>query len=171
MDGDISCPTDSSVSKNHAKISVVSKQSETRPEVVLEDVGSKFGTHLNDGILAESQRLAGGGGVSRALKKPRMLQDGDRIRFGLAYSIFRLVWLELEVTSSMLRDKSELNKWLSAVESGLSLKPNMSDITSHLVMSNISLSIKVWFKQARYRALAAKAIKLYAPTSITRALL
>ena len=140
---DITCPTDSSVSKSHAKITVVTKQGHTRPEVVLEDVGSKFGTHMNDGILAESQRLAGAGGVSRALTKPRILQDGDRIRFGVAYSIFRLKWLELEVTCSMLRDKSELNTWLSAVEPGVSVKPNMSDTTSHLVMSNISLSIKV----------------------------
>ena len=141
---DIKCKGDASVSKSHATISVISKSSQSRPEVVLEDVGSKYGTHLNDGILAESQRLATNKGESRALKKPRMLSSGDRVRFGVAYSIFRLMWIELEVTGSMLRDREERNRlggWLEAV--GSKLQDNMTDRTSHLVMSNISLSIKV----------------------------
>ena len=141
---DIKCKGDSSVSKSHATISVITKSSQSRPEVVLEDVGSKFGTHLNDGILAESQRLATNKGESRALKKPRMLSSGDRVRFGVAYSIFRLMWIDLEVTGSMLRDREErrsLGGWLEAV--GSELRDNMTDRTSHLVMSNISLSIKV----------------------------
>merc|ERR1719228_2583779 len=49
---------DVSVSKLHAKLSVGPPVKEGRPEVTLEDIGSKFGTHLNSGILSESQRLA-----------------------------------------------------------------------------------------------------------------
>ena len=144
MEGDITCPQDSSVSKRHASITVMTRSPQARPEVVLEDVGSKFGTHLNDGILAESQRLATNKGVSRALKKPRVMAPGDRVRFGVAYSIFRLMWIDLEVTGSMLRDKEErsnLAGWLETV--GAKLQDSMTDKTSHLVMSNISLSIKV----------------------------
>ena len=134
------------MSKNHAQITVVTKSGQSKPDVVLEDVGSKFGTHLNDGILAESQRLASNKGETRALKKPRILESGDRIRFGVAYSIFQLMWIELEVTGSMLRDREErtnLAGWLEDVSPGTELKSVMTDNTSHLVMSNISLSIKV----------------------------
>jgi len=147
LDADIICQSDTSVSKAHAKISVVSRPSQGRPEVLLEDVGSKYGTHLNDGILAESQRLAANGqAVSRALTKPQILKDSDRIRFGVAYSIFRLKWMDYEVTSSMIRVASEKNNlgiWLEDVQPGTKVEPNMSEKTSHLVMSSISLSLKV----------------------------
>ena len=118
VEGDITCPQDSSVSKSHATISVISKSTQSRPEVVLEDVGSKYGTQLNDGILAESQRLATNKGESQALKKPWVLSSGDRVRFGVAYSIFRLMWVDLDVTGSMLKDRkgrSSLNGYLEAV--------------------------------------------------------
>lgn len=144
LEGDIVCNDDSSVSKRHATISVISRSPQSRPEVVLEDLGSKYGTHLNDGIIAESQRLATSRGVSRALKKPQVMLSGDRFRFGVAFSIFRLKWIDLEVTGSMLRDRAERNNlggWLEAV--GTKLYDSMTDKTSHLVMSNISLSIKV----------------------------
>ena len=147
LDADIICQSDTSVSKAHAKISVVSRPSQGRPEVLLEDVGSKYGTHLNDGILAESQRLAANGqAVSRALTKPQILKDSDRIRFGVAYSIFRLKWMDYEVISSMIRVASEKNNlgiWLEDVQPGTKVEPNMSEKTSHLVMSSISLSLKV----------------------------
>jgi len=144
LEGDIVCTDDSSVSKKHATISVISRSPQSRPEVILEDLGSKYGTHLNDGIIAESQRLVTSRGVSRALKKPQVMSSGDRFRFGVAFSIFRLKWIDLEVTASMLRDRAErsnLAGWLEAV--GTKLQDSMTDKTSHLVMSNISLSIKV----------------------------
>ena len=83
---------------------------------------------------------------TQALRKPRVLVSGDRVRFGVAYTIFRLVWAELEVTSSMLRDREEklsLSGWLEAVSPGARLLANMSSSTTHLVMNTISLSIKV----------------------------
>ena len=40
---------DTSMSKSHARIDVVRKEGVDRPEVVLEDSGSKFGTHVNQG--------------------------------------------------------------------------------------------------------------------------
>ena len=136
------------MSKSHAQFIVSNVQAQERPKVMLEDVGSKFGTHLNAGILQESQRLAAGSGtnISRAMKKPQVVIDNDRIRFGVAYSIFRLKWVELDVTSSMLRDRTErsnLSKWVSSIKPGAEVNPNMTETTSHLVMNTISLSIKV----------------------------
>ena len=106
-EGEIRCSKDSSVSRTHARISVLKIDNEDRAEVMLEDVGTKYGTHLNSGILFESQRLAENedGKISRALKKPVKLKDNDRMRFGVAYSIFRLKWVKFEVSSSMLKDK------------------------------------------------------------------
>lgn len=142
-EGEVKCAKDSSVSRTHARISVLTGGKEDRPEVMLEDVGTKYGTHLNDGILAESQRLADNDGkVSRALKKPVKLKDNDRMRFGVAYSIFRLKWVKIEVTSSMLKDKKVLDAWLMEIEAGTKVQSQWSDTTTHLAMNNISLSIK-----------------------------
>ena len=80
----------------------------------------------------------------------KLLESGDKVRFWLAYSIFQIMWIELEVTGSMLRDREErtnLAGWLENVSPGTELKSVMTDNTSHLVMSNISLSIKVRFQK------------------------
>jgi len=144
VEGEVVCAKDSSVSKTHARITVLSGGKGDRPEVMLEDVGSKYGTHLNDGILAESQRLADNDGkISRALKKPVKLKDNDRMRFGVAYSIFRLKWVSLVVTSSMLKDKKILDSWLMEIETGTKVQSQWNETTTHLAMNSISLSIKV----------------------------
>jgi len=143
-EGDVKCSKDPSVSRSHARINVLTGAAEGRPEVMLEDVGTKYGTHLNDGILAESQRLADNDGrISRALKKPVKLKDNDRMRFGVAYSIFRLKWVKMEVITSMLKDKKSLEAWLTEIESGTKVHPQWTESTTHLAMTNISLSVKV----------------------------
>jgi len=143
-EGDVKCPKDLSVSRSHARINVLTGGGGDKPEVMLEDVGTKYGTHLNDGILAESQRLADNDGkVSRALKKPVKLKDNDRIRFGVAYSIFRLKWVKMEVITSMLKDKKPLDSWLKEIEPGSKVQGSWTDNTTHLVMTTISLSVKV----------------------------
>jgi len=142
-EGDVKC-SDPSVSRSHARINVLTGGAGDKPEVMLEDVGTKYGTHLNDGILAESQRLADNDGkVSRALKKPVKLKDNDRIRFGVAYSIFRLKWVKMEVITSMLKDKKPLDSWLKEIEPGTKIQGLWTDNTTHLAMNTISLSIKV----------------------------
>ena len=83
----------------------------------------------------------------------KLLESGDKVRFWLAYSIysiFQIMWIELEVTGAMLRDREErtnLAGWLENVSPGTELKSVMTDNTSHLVMSNISLSMKVCLKE------------------------
>ena len=57
LDSDITIASDTSVSKSHAKITVRPGRGSARPEVILEDVGSKFGVHLNEGILAGTVAL------------------------------------------------------------------------------------------------------------------
>jgi len=143
----IQSPGDTSISKQHAKLVVnpsPSAKAGERPEVLLEDLGSKFGTHLNAGIMSESQRLVtdANGVLSRALTKPVRLKDNDRLRFGVMFSIYRLRWLSLQVTSSMLKSKRELEGWLGQLEPGCKVQGAWCRETTHLVMPSISLSAK-----------------------------
>ena len=74
------------------------------------------------------------------------MKDNDRVRLGVAYTIFRLIWSELHVTSSMLRtkaDKQSLVAMMKKIDSRLELESQMTDSTTHLVMDRISLSNKV----------------------------
>ena len=145
LEGDITLPSDNSISKSHATITVSSSNPGHRPGLVLEDVGSRFGTFVNEEIISESQRLATSkkDSVSRALKKPHIMKENDRVRLGVAYTIFTLKWINIEVTSSMLKSKDSLNAWLKVMGQECEVKTNMSLRTSHLVMTNISLSLKV----------------------------
>ena len=59
------------------------------------------------------------------------------------FSIFRLKWVSLSVTSSMLRSKLELEQWLGGVEEDSKLQAQWSETTTHLAMTSISLSLKV----------------------------
>ena len=147
MDSDITISSDTSVSKSHAKITVRPGRGSARPEVILEDVGSKFGIHLNDGILAGTAALPRRGPIlSKSLKEPYKMKDNDRIRLGVAYTIFRLIWSELHVTSSMMKgraDKQSLIEMMKKIDSRLELESQLTDSTTHLVMDKISLSNKV----------------------------
>ena len=74
------------------------------------------------------------------------MKDNDRIRLGDAFTIFRLIWVELHVTSSMMKtrpDKQNLVEIMKKVDSRLELESQMRADTSHLVMVQISLSEKV----------------------------
>ena len=149
VDSDITIASDTSVSKSHALITVRPGRGSARPEVILEDVGSKFGIHLNDGILAGTvarPRKANTAVLSKSLKEPYKMKDNDRIRLGVAFTIFRLIWVELHVTSSMMKtrpDKQNLVEIMKKVDSRLELESQMRADTSHLVMVQISLSEKV----------------------------
>jgi len=137
---------DTTVSKQHAKITAGEAVPGGKPEVWLEDIGSMFGTFLNEEILSESQRLASSketGKASKALKEPRRLRDNDRIRFGVMTSFYRLKWVTFRVTSSMLKAKDAVEGYLEAIAPGTQLQPQWTNLTSHLVMTSISLSLKV----------------------------
>jgi len=137
---------DTTVSKQHAKITAGEAVPGGKPEVWLEDIGSMFGTFLNEEILSESQRLASSketGKASKALEEPRRLRDNDRIRFGVMTSFYRLKWVTFRVTSSMLKAKDAVEGYLEAIAPGSQLQPQWTNLTSHLVMTSISLSLKV----------------------------
>ena len=140
VNSDITIPSDTAVSKSHATITVRPGRGSARPEVILEDVGSKFGIHLNDGILAQYPKL------SKSLKEPYKMKDNDRVRLGVGFTIFRLIWSEFHVTSSMMRtrpDKQNLVEMLKKIDSRLELENQMADNITHLVMDRISVSNKV----------------------------
>lgn len=135
---------DSSISKNHAKLVIMGREGQDRPEVLVDDLGSKFGTHLNEGLLSEEeQKKKGSATIIRALKKTIKLQENDRIRFGVMFSVFRLKWEVLNVTTSMLKDKASLQNCLQEIQPESKIQPSLSKSTTHLVMSAISLSMKV----------------------------
>ena len=74
------------------------------------------------------------------------MKDNDRVRLGVALTIFGLIWSELHVTSSMLRTKAEkqsLMEMMKKFDSRLELESQMTESTTHLVMDRISLSNKV----------------------------
>ena len=140
VDSDITIPSDTAVSKSHATITVRPGRGSARPEVILEDVGSKFGIHLNDGILAKYPKL------SKSLKEPYKMKDNDRVRLGVGFTIFRLIWSEFHVTSSMMKtraDKQSLVEMMKKIDSRLELESQMADNITHLVMDRISVSNKV----------------------------
>jgi len=135
---------DSSISKNHAKLVIMSRGGQDRPEVLVDDLGSKFGTHLNEGLLSEEeQKQRGSKTIIRALKKTVKLQENDRIRFGVMFSVFRLKWEVLNVCTSMMKDKTSLLKWMQEIQPGAKIQPSLNKSTTHLCMSTISLSMKV----------------------------
>ena len=143
-EGDINNTRDSSMSKSHAKFTVIQGEGSDRPRVILEDVGSKFGTFLNNNILQGSQSAPLRS--VQALKKPYEMKEGDRVRFGVGFSIYNLTWIDLHVTSSMLKnggEKKHLEALLKKIDQNNTLESNMSANTSHLVMESIAVSIKV----------------------------
>ena len=97
------------------------------------------------------------------IDKPILLKDNDRIRFGVMYSFyrsskylffalykrdfssFRLRWVSFNVTSSMLKTKDDVEEWLEQLAPGNGLQSQWTRTTTHLVMTSISLSLKVPF--------------------------
>lgn len=149
QDCDIQIQDNETVSRLHARLSIHVPETSppgARPEVLLEDLSSKYGTFLNGAILNPNTSLEDvkSGAAGRQLSKPTRLKDNDRILFGLLRDpIFRLKWWSLEVTSSMLKDKTRVNSWLNTISPGTRIQSNWSDNTTHLIMSSIFLSIKV----------------------------
>ena len=146
MEGDITNERDSSMSKRHAKLTVRQTRGSGRPEVILEDVGSKFGTHLNENILLGSHLLSAKSPVGvKSLKEPYKMKEGDRVRFGVD-SIYSLTWLDFHVTCSMLKhreDKRSLENLLKKIDQKWKLENNFSESITHLVMESISVSSKM----------------------------
>ena len=63
------------------------------------------------------------------------MKDKDRVRLGVALTIFGLIWLELNVTSSMIRTRAEkqsLMEMMKKFDSRLELESQMTESTSHL---------------------------------------
>ena len=128
---DISPVTDLSVSKTHAKITVRRGRG-PRPEVILEDVGSTFGSHLQS-----APTFSGVSPPQRTLREgePYQMKENDQVRFGSFSSTLRLVWWEFLVPSRNLLER------LESIEARLRLEKEMTDRTSHLMTDSLSLSL------------------------------
>ena len=59
----------------------------------------------------------------------------------------RLKWVTFSVTSSMLKTKDAVEEWLEQLAPGNRLQSQWTRATTHLVMTSISLSLKVPLEQ------------------------
>lgn len=138
-DGDLVLADDQSVSRKHAIISVQHDVSSLGdpgklPVVILTDCSSKYGIFINDGI-EKSVKMANGSN--------QVLQNGDRIRFGLQWNVWRLEHRPLVITTSTLTpaEKKKLKEHI--VKLGGHLISNWQDSVTHVTMSSITLTVKV----------------------------
>lgn len=125
---DLSLSDDASVSRDHA---VIHRSSSG---VRIEDNSSKYGSYINGGI--DTNR-----GI--APKTPVELQPGNIVRFGRMENTFRLEKIPLNVCTSTMgpEDINKLRKQLKLIDG--EFRQDWSTQCTHLVMSNVTVTIKV----------------------------
>jgi pSer/pThr/pTyr-binding forkhead associated (FHA) protein len=102
-DSDIPAIKDISISRKHAVVKVKVDEGHPRgSRIVVEDLGSSFGTYVGEKALESS---ATNSQVDRIDKKrPVNVEDGDRIRFGLHSTVYRFARHEfLSLTCVLIR--------------------------------------------------------------------
>ncbi|XP_069674393.1 nibrin isoform X2 [Periplaneta americana] len=138
-DGDLILADDQSISRSHAVITVENDvkhlgNPSILPVVTLADLGSKYGTFINDGIE---------GSCRIAKDSKQILKPGDRIRFGLQWNEWRLEYIPLIVTASTLssEEKKSLKQYVSTL--GGHIVNNWQDTVTHVTMPSLTLTVKV----------------------------
>ena len=133
---------DTSVSRNHAEIEV------GNGGVLVKDPKSKFGTYVGEAAIASSN------GQSQedrlGADEQRLLKPGERVRFGLLSSIFKLKEVNHIVSTSCVpKDQVDLVKnVIKRVDPvGVFTSAWSKDIT-HMVVKEGKLTIKVRFLHA-----------------------
>eukprot|EP00047_Mylnosiga_fluctuans_P019463 m.82762 g.82762 ORF g.82762 m.82762 type:complete len:930 (-) comp8135_c0_seq1:20-2809(-) len=128
-DCDIPLSAENSVSRVHAQLEVFLAEVTTPPRLKLTDVGSKFGTFVN------GERLA--------LNSPRELQDGDRIKLGVAASEFTVKEESLVFCASNL-DAAGKEAAASLVKTlGGHLVQDWNADVTHLIMEKMNVTAKL----------------------------
>lgn len=130
-DCDILIPADASVSRKHAELSLSHTETNLTnvsklPILRLKDI-SKFGTWVN------GQRVEG----------ERILQDGDSVYFGSQKSSFMVVYEPMVLTTSCLENALKKMVKQGLVTLGGHMVPEWQRDCSLLIMSKISVTIKV----------------------------
>ncbi|XP_055301031.1 nibrin-like [Sitodiplosis mosellana] len=125
---DLRLADDTSVSREHA---VIHRSSSG---VRVEDTGSKYGVFINDGINTNTE-IAKNTAID--------LQIGNIVRFGRLENTFRLENVVINAcTSSMQPDETDkLSKHLKILDG--KLLPVWSTDCTHLVMTNVTVTVKV----------------------------
>lgn len=130
---DLSLSDDTSVSREHA---VVYRSSSG---VRVEDLASKYGVYVNEGIDKNRQIEKG---------KPADLQVGNIVRFGKLENTFRLENIEIKVCASTLSQDGivKLKKQLKVID-GILLN-NWSTECTHLIMPSVTVTAMVSYNHS-----------------------
>ncbi|XP_017137435.1 nibrin [Drosophila miranda] len=122
---------DLSISRTHVRLHL---PSEKDGELQIEDVGSKYGTFLNNDI-PRNKRMA-----TNTLTP---LPVGFRVRFGATTNIWQVRQMELVTTASALTHAQvfELTELIGSM--GGSVVPNWTDECSYLTMNEATVTVKL----------------------------
>ncbi|KAG7161220.1 Nibrin-like [Homarus americanus] len=137
-EGHIYLQGDISISRQHASIFIMHpptnlKNMQALPKVMLNDLGAKYGSFVNDGIQRDEKL------PDRATTE---LVNGDTVRFGMFNSSWRLVYRPLVVTTSTLRPESKPALAEALLKLGGHLIGEWKDACSYLVMNAVTLTVK-----------------------------
>lgn len=123
---------DLSISRTHVRICL--PKPGTGQALTVEDLGSKYGTFINNDI-AHNKKMKP--------KTPTALRVGDKIRFGALKNVWQLTELKLATTpSSLLRPEvEELSKLISPL--GGNVLPTWTNDCTHLTMDMVSVTVKL----------------------------
>ncbi|XP_042871534.1 nibrin-like isoform X2 [Penaeus japonicus] len=138
-EGHILLRDDNSISRQHASITVTHSISDLKninalPKVNLTELGSKYGTFVNEGIDSNCKL---------ANKCTTELKDGDRIRFGMLANEWRLCHKPLVITTSTLKPEHKKSLADALLKLGGHLVSEWNPACSYLVMNSITLTVKV----------------------------
>ncbi|CAO3638060.1 unnamed protein product [Cunninghamella echinulata] len=127
---------DKSISKYHATLKIENITEEyinniyERAVVTFYD-DSKFGSYVN------SKK------VEKGESKEIYLKDGDIIKLGTKFALFKLKWEPLVICRQNLSKDTRLILYNNAADIGAKITQNIGDPFTHLYMDNLQLSYKV----------------------------
>lgn len=129
---------DNSVSRSHAEITI-----QNGVNVMVKDLGSKFGTYVGERAVVSSQNNSQEDRLNKG--QECQLTVSNRVRFGLLSSLFKLEKLRLVFcTSSLPVEEAEKVKQLVSQLPGARLVSRWSDEITHLILSHEgTMTIKV----------------------------
>ena len=127
------CNNDNSVSRSHARVTVKNH------EVFLEDLGSRYGTYVGEKAIVSSQNNSQEDRLDKGQES--QVFQGQRVRFGLLSSLFKLQKSDFNIcTSSLTNAESETVKTLvGQLGQGCKLFNKWSDGITHLIVNVIQI--------------------------------
>ncbi|KAI9028810.1 hypothetical protein CLU79DRAFT_736193 [Phycomyces nitens] len=129
-DADISF-TDKSISRKHASISVDPINHKPgavfRPEVVIKDIGSKYGTMAN----------------GESVKEPTSIEDNTIVKFGSLNSAVKLLWKPLVICRASVGRSEKEQLAEAASQLGFRITKDWDDSCTHLYVKEIRFTHKL----------------------------